>query len=498
MFGGASVCSLHGHNITQMLSENLSGDNQMPDLLFMNVDTFSKLLLDHKPTLLSWKKRDIIDRIVIDEIHTLYGELFRSVNSALCRVSTIGCQIVTMSGTIPSSFVRPLTKHLRISTVGNDVLSIVGGSFIGDFPTGFRIEFSEMEDLAGASVAKIHEIISQDLESTCVHVIVSSKKIGLQIAQGCADLFITYKCISSDDSQETVLMTAKEWSSSSFEVLVSTTVALVGNENSKCGSVIIVGYLFDLMSVVQAVSRLRVYQRKSNGRISFILPTRTEEWFALHSKRDATRKKVLENRGLLDNSCIEYDNVCTIAGIRDWVKTDVGCRIRCLSARFGYASSDCLVCDRCLVSPITAVRVEALQKEAEENSNLNTAMGIFRMLEMSCIVCHSDRCNGENCLGKGLCYRCGSQKHLSSACDFKVNNVLQRRGCFFCFDLYVRQGYVNHDKNGCPLQRRLKRLLIHGYGRSGMLSFHDYLCKNLADENALYTFLATHARSKSM
>jgi hypothetical protein len=485
-----------GGDLAVTLPDKLSSCDELPDILFLNVDSFSKMMSDHKPIMLAWQKRSLIETIFIDEIHTLYGELYRCSNSSLCRISTMGCRIVTMSGTLPESFIQPLGRHLRISNMHEHVTKIISPQFLGEFPEGFHIECIESENPEKLAISRIHDIISNNLEQSGIHVIVSSKNMALTISQGMTDLYISHRCVTSDDSPETMFDIAKKWSMGYFEVLVSTTVALVGNENKDCGSVIIVGYLFDLMSVVQAISRLRHNQRKPNGMISLIFPKKNDDWFAAQVIRDDTKKKLLENRGLLDKTCIEFESVCTIEGIRDWIYSDVGCRMKSLSARFGYASNECKVCDRCNASPTQIMCVEAKKKEIEENKMLNSAITMLAKMERVCIVCVSEKCNGENCLGKNICYKCGSNRHLSSVCNFRVNDILQRRGCFFCFDLYIRQGYTNHDKSTCPLQRRLKRLLIEGFRKSKTSSFLEYVCKHLASEDSLYHFLGTFSTQK--
>jgi hypothetical protein len=44
---------------------------------------------------------------------------------------------------------------------------------------------------------------------------------------------------------------------STFKVLISTSVALVGNENPRCRYLACAGYLYDSVQIVQAFGRLR-------------------------------------------------------------------------------------------------------------------------------------------------------------------------------------------------------------------------------------------------
>jgi hypothetical protein len=67
-------------------------------------------------------------------------------------------------------------------------------------------------------------------------------------------------------------LAASQWGEGKLDVLISTSIALVGNENPLCRFVACAGYLFDAMQVVQAFGRLRQYMRSSSGQILFVAP----------------------------------------------------------------------------------------------------------------------------------------------------------------------------------------------------------------------------------
>ena len=91
------------------------------------------------------------------------------------------------------------------------------------------------------------------------HVIVSSKSVA-QTVHDVPSMKCSSRMTTSDNSKEEQVSVAKEWSEGVFDMLVSTTVALAGNENEKCCAVIVVGMLFNLFSVAQAFCRLRPKQ----------------------------------------------------------------------------------------------------------------------------------------------------------------------------------------------------------------------------------------------
>jgi superfamily II DNA helicase RecQ len=431
----------------------------MPDLIFVTVDTFSELTSKHRVTFLDWSQGGFIDRVIVDEVHTLFTETFRSVYHSLRVLGSLGCQVITMSGTLPRSLVLPMAKYLRLVRLEEQMNVIHDGDLFGSFPMGFLIKCEEVLNTTASAVSIIRQQVLESLDNRCVHVITASKKMAGDIADACEKLCICYKKVTSDDARDTMMATAAEWSDGSIEVLVSTTVALLGNENKNCRCVIIVGYLFDLMSLVQALGRLRPCQRTSTGSIRILLPKRNEDWFLRKKQDDFCRTRLLLERGLLTPNISTFEKIGTISSIREWAFVDEGCRIQSLTSRFGGLRDKCGVCDRCTATPITTMAAASQQLVRRDLNNLNSAVPVLKRLEEICIVCNSGGCDGEKCLGKA-CFKCGSGSHFSSSCTFVASRIISSRGCYYCFDLYCRQGYSVHTKDCCPTKRRLKRLMI--------------------------------------
>lgn len=467
----------------------LSDEDSLPDIVFLNLESFGKLTTSHKATLNRWSRDKRIFRVVIDEVHTVYGEVFRDSYSSLCSVGTLACPVLTLSGTLPLSFVRPLMKTLHL--VSNDdgkITTVHRPDVVGEFPLGFSFQCNIVEDVVQSTVFVIKEKVLRKIDCHCVHVIVETKDIAAKIAEQCKLLAIPHQLAMSDTPKDTLQQIAAEWLTGDIDVLISTTIALVGNENPRCYSVIVAGYLFNIMSVAQAIGRLRPAQRRSDGSIHVFLPNRSERWFREQSVRDETRRCILTERGLLDSICVEYAQVCTIEGIRSWAIGE-GCRLVNMARRFGYPRKQCSVCDRCRETTLAKASQLAAKNVRENSIVANRALPWLRRLEDCCLVCKSEKCNGEGCLGNKACFKCGSNKHYRADCRFDPAVALQGRACYFCFDVYSRQGYRNHDSSRCPAKRRLKRLFIEGHRRTGTGSFHDYLCHVAADEKSFCRFV---------
>jgi hypothetical protein len=180
----------------------------------------------------TWKH--FIDKIVIDEVHTIFSELaFRDKYSVYCFLPILGVPIVALSGSIPFFAVSKLAQRIGLSVFddSHDLKVIKGGDVIGNFPKGFRISTV----LHDTYLSKVINFVTRSLgaqpnPNCAVHVFVSEKGEGRKIYE---ELKLRLNCrfVTSDNSTVEVNDVAAAWSRSEFNVLISTSIALVGNEN---------------------------------------------------------------------------------------------------------------------------------------------------------------------------------------------------------------------------------------------------------------------------
>jgi superfamily II DNA or RNA helicase len=104
-----------------------------------------------------------------------------------------------------------------------------------------------------------------------IHVFVAEKVDGFRLLKM---LSSRYNCrfVSSDSNSHETNQVALKWSRGEFKVLISTSIALVGNENPSCKYLACAGYLYDSMQIVQALGRLRSYMRMLNWSSAFCCP----------------------------------------------------------------------------------------------------------------------------------------------------------------------------------------------------------------------------------
>ena len=107
---------------------------------------------------------------------------------------------------------------------------IHGGDIIGSFPKGFQIKFS----VASLYVNKVATVVVNRLGSHpggikrggAVHVFVAEKPDGDRLLSMLSTRCL-FRCISSDTNCEELNAEALKWNQGEFDVLISTSIALV-------------------------------------------------------------------------------------------------------------------------------------------------------------------------------------------------------------------------------------------------------------------------------
>ena len=156
--------------------------------------------------------------------------------------------VMTMSGSLPDAFTPHLLSHLGTCNQdeAGEVDLVESEELLGHFPSGFEFEVREFGGPRVAAVEAVKHVLCLHPQDG-VHVLLSSKTAAAQVFDS---LCMDHDCrlVTGDSSSDDQASVAQQWSSGKFRVLVSTTVALVGNENSACKHVVVVGCLFNLLS----------------------------------------------------------------------------------------------------------------------------------------------------------------------------------------------------------------------------------------------------------
>ena len=401
----------------------------------------------------------------------------------------LGVPIVGLSGSVPLFAVNRLAKRLCLSIRDDlsDMKIVHGGDVVGTFPKGFKIRVLINENCIEEVVLFVRKRLgSSDHKgglTEALHVFVSSKKDGALLLQLLSSQYPNNcRFVSADNSKDEINQVAAEWGRSVFDILISTSIALVGNENPKCRHLACAGYLFDMMSMVQFFGRLRPYMRSPTGQIFLCVPTE------LPSRRDTLRLTTLKNDRLMDaKDHSKFVDAMTSKGLQDWLiaasNGTSGCALKKLSSIMGKKRhEDCGACTSCRSSPIVAIQAVAQDRLTAISLEAKACGHVLGRLANECLACGKKECSGiafgknikdsngqliVGCMNPRGCWTCGTvggTPHHKNECFNR--NYLKNKACYDCWVWKEVPGHVMHDMGCCPVKARLRRLLSYDYHKT--------------------------------
>lgn len=504
-FGAKTACLL-GSDIRDngIIPAVLERDDNLPDILFLSLDAAVKLVRQHEGLIGRWAKAKLISRLILDEAHSLFGESFRDIYEELPFLASFQVPITTLSATVPTTLLPQLMSYLNMTNNPSldDMQVVSGDDLFGTFPAGFEISTIKCASQAMLrfAVAATRSSAQPSAGHAC-HVIVASKylleEIGAQLHND------GYRCgsVTADSDTDYQRTVAKDWATGeTLDVLITTTLGIVGNENPSCRHLVLVGTLYNLFNYVQAFGRLRPKQRKAFGKIICIVPTSdptNDCETGRQQQADASCEYAadqLEARGALSsNNRDAFLSVASQQSVRDCFD-DRRCLLVAISERFGVPrATDCGVCTNCRGAPVAQAARRATHQRNVAVEADHAVKSLMRQLAERCCFCREADCDGQSpgCFGRGRCYKCGSSDHAVKQCTVSFESILNGRGCFSCLDMNDRAGYERHTPNHktCPLKKRLRRLLIESHGKkasAGELTAFDKYCQQVYSSRASF------------
>jgi hypothetical protein len=401
---------------------------------------------------------------------------------------------------------------------------------IGD---GFSFDVTVVhKDIANAVI----EYVLKSRVGAC-HVLCSSVALVDAITAGLSDN-LSVLSVTGDSPYQEQIACAKRWFRGEHDVLVSTVVALVGNENRECKTIVVAGFLFNVSSLVQAIGRLRPEQRGNTSKVHVFRPA-----IGIPHRRDAKVEGEQVFSEIVQAECLTMESrelfmaLFSPVGLQEVLSLKDGCYLQHLSRMYGFLRHPCARCGLCLQEEISPDHVQSgdtrkvicpdgvssdrsvqrsptkrsctltdnvlIGKEVVETKNNFTkelfrkAKWVFTELRYRCLACGKSFCNGE-CVN--ACFRCGSIQHGYTSCKYTpvhLATLLPNKGvCFGCFD--TRQHLMtDHDIKSCPLQRRLKRLVFLHHAKSAK-NFEEYLRHLYSSEVSFASMVASFADKASL
>lgn len=313
---------------------------EIPNLLFLNLDGAATLFRYHLTHLQNLASRNILKRVYLDELQQILVEYaFRSSYQSFRQIGRLGVPVMCLSGSLPCSMAMSLMRYCGLSLPHTDEQSVDIVEPTDPIGDGFSFHVTIMDDISAAVV----DYVLKYRVGAC-HVLCSSIAL-VETISTCLSSRLKVLSITGDSPYQDQVACAKRWYKGGHDVLVSTVVALVGNENKLCKTIVVAGFLFNVSSLVQAIGRLRPEQRGPTSQVQiFRFPIRSA------CRRSAKETGELLFSEIVDAECLTMDSrdlflrLFTPVGLQEVLTLQEGCYLQHLSRLYGFVR---LPCDRC-------------------------------------------------------------------------------------------------------------------------------------------------------
>ena len=346
------IVSYFGSDITN-LSVPDALRSSLPHIMLLTIDAANSLFEHHPAMIRYWCNKNWLKGIYLDEVQTMIMENgFRSVYSCTKHFAIYGVPVIFLSGSYPKELIEPTMRHCGLITNDQtleDIDSVVSNDLIGD-----NFDFTVVKTKGNGIVptAKlVYEMVRTG--AGAAHVICQSAK-DANTMRGCCDKLFkstNLKCavVTSSDTKEYQIRIASAWYNGKYDVLISTTIGLVGNENTNVRFIFVHKQIYSTANLLQAIGRLRPEQRgKDTGVFQIITDQCTDpknEWNKkLHIDADNLMQQI-ENIGILSHSTRAVFRKWFHIGEHQKLFLTEGCIMRNLSNLVGTSRKE--PCGRC-------------------------------------------------------------------------------------------------------------------------------------------------------
>lgn len=458
------------------------GAKLLPSITFFSLDAVRCLVQYHSLQIRNWVKAGLLGQWIIDEVHTYQAEeAFRiSYDKGLAKLSQFKVPVIAMSGTLPNFLFGPTARKLGLTVSADDsklgVFTIRCHDLVGSFPSGFKIDAQQVPSVSDSTFKAASRHLFRHPNDS-VHIFVSTRDEADSLAKRFKDAKMDADVVRRGLPIDQVLEVGERWRAGKLRILVTTSCGLVGIESPSCSMLIVHGYLYSLLQVVQAIGRLRPSHRKPYGRIAFFVP---EVSPGLVQRKQAD--EINFQRQVATGWCDEDDDdsfnlACTTDAVVQFLEDNTQCRVVSLSKRFGRESpGECGgVCDVCRKTAKRIVTQQKISKAQQRHrDNVNDTLKLIERLRVHQLCCRMPICVGtrhskhdSSCSEKGKCWYCCEYGHPANLCKEKPNlkQLLTGKACVECL-LWKEYGCY-HDSHDNPIcmeaKHRLERLVQIDY-----------------------------------
>lgn len=365
--------SARKHNIECVLLE--SGDiqrgrvpavfaNGVPSIVFLTIDTFSKLMAECQDFLRLSIQRCLIRRIIIDEAHLPFLEIhFRLSYESLRSIigTLLGIQLIALSGTLPYELAQILSIWYGMH---NAIVQDCTNLGLGGIP----IQVKAWD----GNCATVQQYVHNNLPKGHIHIFCKTKSMCKNFRdylRKSVDVDVEVHMVTGDSTEEERKAVFMAIDHSRCHILLTTTCALVGFENKMVRFVLVLGFIYNIPSVVQAAGRLRPSQR-ANGCDFTILCRQTD----FNGSDDSMMLDALTYAGLSNETVRQF---VASQALVDFLVAST-CRLQFLAKEFGFGTTpQCGICDNCKGASINNC-TDGLEHLSQASLNLSqSSIGTF-------------------------------------------------------------------------------------------------------------------------
>jgi superfamily II DNA helicase RecQ len=303
----------------------------------------------------------------------------------------------------------------------------------------------------------------------------------------------------------------KSWEEGPEKVLVSTFVD--GIDNASTEDVIIVGATHSIYSLVQAVGRIRPpRQNMDRAAIHIFHSDSYVRYNSIEVDDNVSRTigaGILGDESSRDEVTKYYNSKFTSVGYKKWMEQQ-SCLRKVLFMFFHIKSDACGHCSNCTKNNTITISANTAKKSIHnEKGNIATVLDALEVMANVCYVCRQYNCNGIQCRTSSynICYCCHamtkSNYHSLQTCAVARQPAVQTMSqscssCYMAMSSHIpnRGALDQHRNNQCPLQKRVKRVLL--FGVEGKLdqgvSARRVLASTLSDQTSWFTAMSQNIK----
>ena len=379
------VLSLSAADISNDSSDRLPpilvDDISSVNILILTLDAAANLAKYHSWFLQSLSRQGRLSSFYFDEIQTMVTEFgFRGVYQAIRDFAQYKCPVSILSGSFHPDLVAPTMTYLGLDSH----VSREDGEQ-RDSDSEIDMNILHTKDVLGSGfsfiVAKCrgleevgHYVSSRTkhLESHHIHLICKDTGSAINTHAQLETLGVKSRLAHAQIARSEQGQIAEEWYHGNTTVLVSTSIALVGNENPHCREIVVVGMIYNLAALIQAIGRLRKNQRGDDARVIQVLLPSEDASLNRFSEESDINIQQLKNAGVMRAASLRL--MSELFHYRNYHKlmSEGGCTIKRLSLACGNVRPECGRCTWCQSKSVTVNLADIIdgKKQGEDKQSI--------------------------------------------------------------------------------------------------------------------------------